>query len=74
MVRSIVIGAIHAGQRLDQVLAAELGVSRAQVQRLVVSGAVEHNGRRAHKGSTLAEGDRLTVDESRLDVSAVAEP
>jgi 23S rRNA pseudouridine1911/1915/1917 synthase len=74
MVRSIVIGAQHAGQRLDQALAGELGLSRAQVQRLVSSGAVLHNGRRAHKGATLVEGDQLSLDETLLDVSVVPQP
>lgn len=74
MVRSIVIEATHAGQRLDHGLAGLLGLSRGQVQRLIAGGAVKHNGRRAHKGATLAAGDQLVVDEARLDVSVVADP
>ena len=38
-----VVGAEHAGQRLDKALAALLGESRARVQRLIDAGLVQHD-------------------------------
>jgi 23S rRNA pseudouridine1911/1915/1917 synthase len=74
VVRRIVIDQASAGRRLDELLSSTLGLSRAQVRRLIEAGAVRHNGKRARKGQALLAGDELAVDEARLHVSLVADP
>jgi 23S rRNA pseudouridine1911/1915/1917 synthase len=77
--RSLVVASRDTGRRLDLFLAEKLELSRAQVRRLLASGAVSMGGRRlgeAEKGERLAVGGELTVapfarrDEQR----ALAEP
>lgn len=62
-----------AGKRLDVVLVARVpGLSRARAKTLVAGGGVRVNGRRAPKGSRVAVGDRITLEEipARRDVAA----
>jgi len=62
--RTLRVEPAEAGRRLDVFLAERLGLSRAQVRRLLGRGSVEVAGRTARerdKGRTLAAGDALTV-------------
>lgn len=52
--------------RLDAVVAARLGVPRAEAQRLVAAGAVRVDGERRPKAFRLAGGERVEVDRSAL--------
>jgi 23S rRNA pseudouridine1911/1915/1917 synthase len=63
-VRVLCVGAEDAARRLDLFLAERLGLSRAQVRRLLERGAVRVGGRAVRagaKGSALAEGARVEV-------------
>jgi len=66
--RTLRVGPAEAGGRLDVFLAERLGLSRAQVRRLLVRGAVEVSGRAARerdKGRSLVAGDEVTVTRFR---------
>lgn len=56
------IGEAEAGQRLDQVAAALLGVPRAQVQRWARSGHLQLNGAAAKPSAKVREGDSIQAD------------
>ena len=56
-----VVGADAGGQRLDAVVSARLGVSRAAARRLVASGGVRVDGRPQPKGAVVAAGAVVTV-------------
>jgi 23S rRNA pseudouridine1911/1915/1917 synthase len=58
-VPAFVAGEAEAGLRLDTVLARRLGASRAAAQRLIESGAVTLDGRRAPKAHVLRAGEAL---------------
>lgn len=61
-VRTIEVGPEREGQRVDNCLAALLkGVPRSLIYRLVRTGQVRINGRRAKPDTRLAEGDRLRI-------------
>lgn len=61
-VRTIEVGPERDGQRVDNCLAALLkGVPRSLIYRLVRTGQVRINGRRAKPDTRLAEGDRLRI-------------
>ncbi len=58
------VGPSEGGQRLDSFLATALGVSRADVRRVLARGLVSWRGRPARlqaKGATVTEGDRIEV-------------
>jgi 23S rRNA pseudouridine1911/1915/1917 synthase len=62
--RKLQVEAAAAGRRLDVFLAEKLGLSRAQVRRLLGRGSVAVAGRAARerdKGRTLAAGDQIIV-------------
>jgi 23S rRNA pseudouridine1911/1915/1917 synthase len=62
--RTLSVLAADTGTRLDLFLAEKLELSRAQVRRLLASGAVRLDGRalgEADKGARLAEGSELCV-------------
>jgi 23S rRNA pseudouridine1911/1915/1917 synthase len=48
--------------RLDAVVAAHLGIPRADVQRAIVAGAVLVDGTTREKSHRLAGGERIEVD------------
>lgn len=50
--------------RLDAVVAARLGIPRADVQRAIAAGAVTVDGRARTKAHRLAGGERIQVDEA----------
>ena len=56
-----VVGAEHAGQRLDKALAALLGESRAHVQRLIDAGLVTVDGEPANKSMKPEAGQTITI-------------
>lgn len=61
-VRHVTVGNDRAGQRLDNFLAAELGqVPRSLVYRLVRTGQVRVNGRRAKPMKKLGAGDEIRI-------------
>lgn len=63
--RQFVVELDQEGMRLDAFLARALPASRAEVRRLIGSGAVAANGRPvspAEKGGAVAAGDQLSVD------------
>ncbi|HMM76898.1 MAG TPA: RluA family pseudouridine synthase [Gammaproteobacteria bacterium] len=61
-VRSVEVGPEHAARRLDNFLAAELqGAPRAYVYRVIRSGEVRVNGRRAAPQQRLNAGDRIRI-------------
>ncbi len=62
--REFVVGAGEAGERVDKLVGAHLGASRAAVRRLIERGAVHVGGRRARKGQRLAAGERVVVSET----------
>ena len=77
--RSLTVQAEDTGRRLDLFLAEKLALSRAQVRRLLASGAVELDGRRvgeAEKGSRLLSPARVAVAPfaRREEQRAIAEP
>jgi len=60
--REIALTVEGGGQRLDRLLAAHLtDISRAQVQRLIKSGAVTVNGRPSKPAYRVEAGDRIAV-------------
>jgi 23S rRNA pseudouridine1911/1915/1917 synthase len=63
--RTLEIDAEHAGQRLDALLASELGISRGYVRRLLRRGRVLVSGRRGLKGMELRVGDRVEIQAFR---------
>jgi 23S rRNA pseudouridine1911/1915/1917 synthase len=77
--RSLTVQAEDTGRRLDLFLAEKLALSRAQVRRLLASGAVELDGRRVGQNE---KGARLTSPSSvavapfvrREDQRAIPEP
>ena len=58
---TLVVGAGHAGKRLDKVLAALLGESRSHVQRLIDADLVTVDGEVANKSMKPEEGQTITV-------------
>jgi len=74
-VPGFVVGEAEAGRRLDTVLAAMLGVSRAAAQRLIESGAVVLDGHLATKAHVLRSGESLVYEPPAPTVpTLVAEP
>ena len=68
-VRTVTIGPERAGQRVDNCLAALLkGVPRSLVYRLLRTGQVRINGKRAKPDTRLEEGDLLRVPPVRTAV------
>ncbi len=73
--RDVEIGPDHSGQRLDNFLMRELGnVPRALVYRLIRTGQVRINGRRAKPMKKLATGDRVRVPPVRDQAPAAKLP
>jgi 23S rRNA pseudouridine955/2504/2580 synthase len=65
-VQTLDVGPERAGQRVDNCLTALLkGVPRGHIYRLLRTGQVRVNGRRAKPDSRLAEGDRLRIPPVR---------
>ncbi len=65
-VRFVEVGEAHVGQRLDNFLFRELkGVPKSHVYRLLRTGQVRVNGKRAKAEARLAEGDRLRIPPLR---------
>lgn len=65
-VRTLEVGAEREGQRLDNCLAALLkGVPRGHIYRLLRTGQVRVNGKRAKPDTRLAAGDRLRIPPVR---------
>ena len=70
-VREIAIDADSAGQRLDNFLARTLkGVPKSHLYRIVRSGEVRVNGKRAGPDTRLVEGDRIRIPPVRTGVPA----
>ena len=64
----------HAGQRLDNFLLRELqSVPRSRIMRMIRSGEVRVNGKRAKVHLKLSEGDRIRVPPLVLDDENTAE-
>ena len=77
--RSLTVQAEDTGRRLDLFLAEKLALSRAQVRRLLASGAVELDGRRvgeAEKGARLPSAAQIAVAPfaRREEQRAIAQP
>ena len=77
--RSLAVQAEDTGRRLDLFLAEKLALSRAQVRRLLASGAVELDGRRvgqSEKGARLVSPSSVAVAPfaRREEQRAIAEP
>jgi 23S rRNA pseudouridine1911/1915/1917 synthase len=70
----IVVREDEAGQRVDQLLAARLGVSRTQARKLAEAGRVRRGRARLDKGQFVAAGDELELDDPELDPSARPDP
>ena len=56
-----IAGEADAGDRLDRFVGAHAHLGHNAARRLIASGAVRLNGRRAPKGKRLAPGDRVSV-------------
>ncbi|HLI16760.1 MAG TPA: RluA family pseudouridine synthase [Rhodanobacteraceae bacterium] len=66
-VRTLEVGPERDGQRLDNALTVLLkGVPKAHIYRLLRTGQVRVNGKRAKPETRLAEGDRLRIPPVRL--------
>jgi 23S rRNA pseudouridine1911/1915/1917 synthase len=78
--RRLCVGEGDTGTRLDVFLAEQLGLSRAQVRRLLARGAVRLDGRASPaKGVTLRAGSRVEVEpfarpEERRALAAPEQP
>ncbi|QID17751.1 RluA family pseudouridine synthase [Nitrogeniibacter mangrovi] len=71
-VRHVEIDAEMAGQRLDNFLARELkGVPKSHIYRLLRSGQVRINGKRAGQTYRLSAGDTIRIPPVRVSQSAV---
>lgn len=69
-----IVGVESGGQRLDAVVSAHLGVSRAAARRLIASGRVRVAGRAQPKGAVVAAGAAVTVTgEQGAGTGAAAE-
>ncbi|HEY8430817.1 MAG TPA: RluA family pseudouridine synthase [Sandaracinaceae bacterium] len=71
------VGEDEDGSRLDVLLVRRVeGMSRAKARRMIASGSVRVNGRRARKGDRLASGDHVVLDElpTPADFPALAAP
>ncbi len=67
-VRRVQVDADRAGQRIDNFLTGQLkGVPRSLVYRLLRTGQVRINGKRAKPDARLAEGDEVRIPPVRLD-------
>lgn len=67
-VRRVQVDADRAGQRIDNFLTGQLkGVPRSMVYRLLRTGQVRINGKRAKPDARLAEGDEVRIPPVRLD-------
>lgn len=65
-VRFVLVDDSHAGQRLDNFLFRELkGVPKSHVYRLLRTGQVRVNGKRAKADARLIDGDRLRIPPLR---------
>ncbi|MGH8216607.1 MAG: RluA family pseudouridine synthase [Rhodanobacteraceae bacterium] len=72
-VRTIEVGPERDGQRLDNALTALLkGVPKSHVYRLLRTGQVRVNGRRAKPDTRLAAGDRLRIPPVRTAAAGEA--
>jgi 23S rRNA pseudouridine1911/1915/1917 synthase len=69
----LVVGEEHAGDRLDQFLAAPLG-SRAQAQAVIDTGRVRVNGTARAKRFLLGGGERIEIDPLVGDEPPIDEP
>ncbi|MBL8956308.1 MAG: RluA family pseudouridine synthase [Myxococcaceae bacterium] len=58
----LVVGPAEAGERLDLFVGKKLSLSRAKLKELFEAGLVRVDGRRAKKGQTVAEGQRVGVE------------
>lgn len=68
MVRRVQVDADRAGQRIDNFLTAQLkGVPRSLIYRLVRTGQVRINGKRAKPDSRLESGDEVRIPPVRQD-------
>lgn len=68
MVRRVQVDADRAGQRIDNFLAGQLkGVPRSLIYRLVRTGQVRINGKRAKPDSRLESGDEVRIPPVRQD-------
>nr|MDQ2972375.1 S4 domain-containing protein [Pseudomonadota bacterium] len=66
-VRTLAIGPERDGQRVDNALATLLkGVPRSLVYRLLRTGQVRINGKRAKPDTRLVEGDQLRIPPVRV--------
>jgi 23S rRNA pseudouridine1911/1915/1917 synthase len=73
--RTLEITAELAGQRLDVLLASELGISRGYVRRLLRRDRVRISGRPGLKGMELRAGDRVEIEAFRHpDEGPIASP
>lgn len=72
---AITVAAEDAGKRLDQFLAAQLGVSRARVQHLISEQKILVNDESARASLKLRGGERITVvgPTARTALRAIAE-
>ncbi|MGD9583316.1 MAG: RluA family pseudouridine synthase [Lysobacterales bacterium] len=74
-VRLLTIEAERAGQRIDNFLFGVLkGVPKSHVYRLLRSGQVRVNGKRAKPDTRLVEGDRLRLPPVRMAAAGEVEP
>jgi 23S rRNA pseudouridine1911/1915/1917 synthase len=58
----LTVTAAEAGERVDLFVGKKLSLSRAKLKALFESGAVRVDGRKAKKGQTVAEGQRVEVE------------
>lgn len=75
MSTEVLVTAELDGARLDKALVTLLpNASRAKVKRAIEDGRVRVNGRRAAKGVSIAEGDKLSVESDDLEQTGACVP
>jgi 23S rRNA pseudouridine1911/1915/1917 synthase len=71
----LVVNAENAGSRLDAFIAQQCGsISRSKIQKLIVAGAVLHNGQPADKKTHCKTGDTIVIGNSQLLVPDTSLP
>ena len=65
------VSADSAGRRLDLLAGERAGLSRRRLNALFAAGLVRRNGRRAPKGTPVAAGDVIEIDDSAFAAAGV---
>jgi len=73
MRHQLTVEAADGGARLDRFVGGRLQLSRSRLKELFEAGAVKVDGRRAHKGVSVAQGQLVEVEHEEVPRAAVAD-